>query len=78
MGAGAAVQSSILPDYEFGNTSEVDVYSDILPRPITEILKNLRKCILKSEHNGYFMHWELRKLSFSLIKSKNQSNQSVA
>lgn len=61
MGAGAAVQSSIFPYYEFGNASEVDVYSDVLPIPITEILKNLRKHILKSEHSGYFMHWEPRK-----------------
>lgn len=61
MGAGAAVQSSILPYYEFRNASEVDVYSDVLPIPITGILKNLRKCILKSEHNGYFMHWEIKK-----------------
>lgn len=61
MRAGAAVQSSILLYHEFGNTSEVDVYYDVLPIPITEILKNLRKCILKSEHNCYFMHWELRK-----------------
>lgn len=61
MGAGAAVQSRILPYYVFGNASEADVYSVVLPIPITGILKNLRKCILKSEHNGYFMHWELRK-----------------